>query len=521
VKKQPNIVCIISDDTDHSYLGFSGGGKNVLTPRLDQMAAEGAVFKRAYCCGAVCTASRYSYLTGLYPGRCDGEDFMAEFPIDDLYSQQWNAYIDRPEDCLGQIFSQAGYRTGYVGKMHAGRHAPNLGINVFEQPEDADPADPEFARVLQSNHEKMVAEMSRLGFEYANSMYWNNADINRAKKMHVHNIEWITQGALEFLDAGRDDDRPFLLYMATTTIHGPDHRESLDGDPRITSKGLLDEVPDVMPPRHTVRERLRAAGLPYTHDEAGALWMDDAVGAVLDKLDAMGVSGDTLVIYHVDHNVIGKTTCYEKGVHIPMAVKWPGNIAPGTEIDGRVHNVDMLPTLLDICGIEPPKTFDGASFLPLLKNEAEEIHDDLYFEIGTFRGVSTKKWKYIELRYRRPDIERMESGELDVALDCYGGAPCMAAKTGVYHYPAYFDPDQLYDLENDPDEQNNLANDPACAEVLADMRRRLRKHLDSFAHYWPDGPQPFQQTGTYRELARHRRETETLANWWKSERAPW
>ena len=520
MKKRPNIVCIISDDTDHSYLGFSGGGKNVLTPRLDQLAAEGAIFNNAYCCGAVCTASRYSYLTGLYPGRCDGEDFMESFPVEDLYSQEWNAYIDRPEDCLGHQFTQAGYRTGYVGKMHAGRHASALGIHVSDQPENADPADPEFAKILENNHKKMIAEMNRLGFEYADSLYWNNADINRAKKMHVHNLEWITDGALEFLDSSQNDDRPFLLYMATTTIHGPDHRDSIEGDPLVTSKGLLKEAPNVMPPRHTIKERLRAAGIPYTHDPAGALWTDDAIGAVLDKLDAMGVADDTLVVYHVDHNVVGKATCYEQGVHIPMAAKWPGKITPQTEIDGRVQNVDLLPTLLDACDIAPSKKFDGTSFLPLLDGKTDEVHDDLYFEIGTFRGVSTKKWKYIELRYREEDIERMKNGEVDVALDAYRAAPCMACKTGVFHYPAYFDPDQLYNLEADLGEQNNLADNPAFADVLAEMRNRLHNYTGSFQHHWPDGPQPFQQTERYDELTHRRRETETLANWWSIERKP-
>lgn len=518
MSKQPNIICIISDDTEHDYLGFSGGGKNVLTPRLDQLAAKGAVFNNAYCCGAVCTASRFSYLTGLYPGRCDAPDFLEAMPVDDIYSQEWNAYIDRPEDCLGHMFSQAGYLTGYVGKMHAGRHAPMLGIHMFDQPEDADPADPEFAKVLADNHEKMVAEMHRLGFEYANGLYWNNADINRAKKMQLHNLEWITQGALEFLDQTKTDDRPFLLYMATTTIHGPDHRDSLEGDPRVTSKGLLDKVPDIMPPRHTVKERLRKAGIPYTHDPAGALWMDDAIGAVLDKLEETGEAENTIVVFHVDHGVTGKTTCYEKGVHIPMAMSWPEKIEANTHINGRVQNVDLLPTLLDACGIDAPKKFDGASFLPLLDGTADEIHEDLYFEIGTFRGVSTKKWKYIELRHRKPDIERMENGEVDVAVDAYRATPCMAAKTGVYHYPSYFDPDQLYDLEADPHEQNNLVDDPACADIVKEMRERLHGYTSSFQHIWPESPQPFQQTEKYKELTTRRRETETLAKWWENER---
>lgn len=104
-----------------------------------------------------------------------------------------------------------------------------------------------------------------LGFEFSDGLHWNNADINHAKKMHVHNVEWTTQCALDFLETTRQDDRPFLLYLATTIIHGPDHRESLAGDPRITSVGILDPIPTCHPPRETIEHPYPLEPQPFQH----------------------------------------------------------------------------------------------------------------------------------------------------------------------------------------------------------------------------------------------------------------
>jgi len=519
--KKPNIICIISDDTDFSYLGCYGG--NVLTPNIDQIAADGMRFTQHYTSTPTCTPSRYNYLTGHYAGRCRSEPFMEEFPTDAPYNIQWNVHVKDADECVGGILQQAGYRTGYVGKMHAGLPENTLGIRWKGDnplPEDGDPYDPDFDRALKENQQKMVKEMHRIGFDYAAALNWENVDLNPSPNMRLHNPEWVVKGAHDFLEQ-QSGDEPFFLYVCTTLIHGPDHRESLDADPRVTPGGLLDEpVTDVMPPRHTIAERLRAAGLEYTHNNAGSLWLDDCVGSVLGKAEELGLMDDTVVVYQTDHNAVSKGSCYERGVKIPMIMKWDGVVEPGTTCDQLAQNIDFLPTLMDVANIEKTEeqVIDGVSLLPLLKGKDETIHEDLFFEYGVTRAVSDGKWKPIAFRYTAEQIEQMKSEQIERPLGTMGNLHDF--HVGVYPQPHWYDPDQLFDLENDPLEQNNLADDPAYAEQLKPMQAKLQKYLDRFDHPFDLTVNPFCKTEQFKEMVKTARRT-PLPAWLLAEQRPW
>ena len=519
--KKPNVICIISDDTDFSYLGCFGG--KVLTPNIDRIAAEGMAFTQHYTSTPTCTPSRYNYLTGRYAGNCRSEPFIEKFPIDAPYNIQWNVHVKDAEECVGGVLRQAGYRTGYVGKMHAGLPENSLGIRWKGDnplPEDGDPYDPEFDRALKENQQKMVDEMHRIGFDYAAALNWENVDLNPSSRMRLHNPEWVVKGAHDFLEQQTGDD-PFFLYVCTTLIHGPDHRESLEADPRITPGGLLDEaITDVMPPRHTIEERLRAVGLEYTHNNAGSLWLDDCVGSVLDKAEELGLMDDTLVVYQTDHNAVSKGSCYDRGVKIPMIMKWDDVIEKGAVCDQLAQNIDFLPTLMDIAGVEKKdeQVIDGTSLLPLLKGTDEPVHDDLFFEYGVTRAVSDGKWKYIAFRYTTEQIEEMQSGEVKQPLGTMGNLHDF--KVGVYHQPHWYDPDQLFDLENDPLEQNNLVDDPAYAPQLKTMQAKLKIYLDRFDHPFDLAVHPFCKSEEFRKRVEIARST-PLPAWLLAEQRPW
>jgi len=338
--------------------------------------------------------------------------------------------------------------------------------------------------------------------------------------MRLHNPEWVVKGAHDFLEQ-QSGDEPFFLYVCTTLIHGPDHRESLTADPCITPGGLLDEpITDVMPARHTVEERLRAASLEYTHNNAGSLWLDDCVGSVLSKAEELGLMDDTVVVYQTDHNAVSKGSCYERGVKIPMITKWDGVIEPGTVCDQMAQNIDFVPTLMDIAGIEKTDdmVIDGTSLLPLLKGEDKPLHEDLFFEYGVTRAVSNGKWKYIAFRYTEEQIEQMKNGQLEKPLGTMGNMHDF--NVGVYHQPHWYDPDQLFDLENDPLEQNNLAADPAFAGRLEIMQARLRNHLDRFDHPFDLTVNPFCKSDEFKKMVSTARQT-PLPDWLLSERRPW
>jgi arylsulfatase A-like enzyme len=122
---------------------------------------------------------------------------------------------------------------------------------------------------------------------------------------------------------------------------------------------------------------------------------------------------------------------------------------------------------------------DGKDMLPWLTGDetVDEDGEDLFFEFGYVRAIATRKWKYIALRYPRRLVEEMKTGQTDAAYSYIGR---VGQSLAIRRYPNYFDPDQLYDLENDPEEQRNLANDPAHAGVLGEMKERLRGYLRTF-----------------------------------------
>jgi arylsulfatase A-like enzyme len=268
--------------------------------------------------------------------------------------------------------------------------------------------------------------------------------------------------------------------MATTVPHSPNPLLSLTADPHITSAGLLREVPSVMPPRSSLAERLRKAGVP--EKTAAYTWLDDGVGAVLQRLEKLNLLDDTAIVYFSDNGPTpGKGTCFQKGVHLPLMMRWKGHLPAGTRCDAFAQNIDFVPTILDICGVTPPKEMrmDGLSLLPVAGGKGKPWRDALFFEIGHARAVLAGKWKYVALRYPPELQKKIKDGTLgrpayqvDAALDLQE----LAAKA----YPCYFDADQLYDVESDPEETRNLAADPKHASTLAAMKNRLQSWLRTF-----------------------------------------
>ena len=382
---------------------------------------------------------------------------------------------------------EAGYTTGLVGKWMCG-YPPDLLPIAHDDLID----DPEIAAALASNYEKVCAWIrEHFGFDHTASIYRSNlAGLGLPRCLQVHNMEWITQGALEFIE--ENAERPFCLYMATTLPHTP--RDSIYKNPLIVPTGLLDEAPSVQPSRDDVLERVERAGLPESAAEY--TWLDDAVGAVLAKLDELDLADDTVVFYAPDHATRGKYTCYE-GANVPLFVRWPGHIEPGLRSDELVSNIDLLPTFLELAGAAPLEGMhaDGESFVPLLDGshdrEAGPWRESLLLEIAYTKAVVTDRWKYLALRYP-PELQaEVDAGERkDFAQD--GGSKFRRARQS---FPAYFDYDQLYDLEADPLEQVNLAQDPDHAAVLTDLKRRLAEHLVSF----PSSFGEFHQVGNAAE----------------------
>jgi arylsulfatase A-like enzyme len=529
--RKPNIVVFISDDTDEAgMLGY--GGAPVLTPNIDSIAANGVRFTQFHCASTVCTPSRYNYLSGHYGGRCPSQDLWKGSEPGEAYCLGFNTHIESDkEKSLGSALQSAGYTTGYVGKWHVGPGHHELGDGI-QIAADADPDDLDVLDRMKLQQERFSDVVASNGFDYASHLIWGNHE-HLPKKARVHNLEWICKGAVDFIDEQAGGEEPFFLYVATTTMHGPDHASSLFGDIRRTAGGISEDHLGLMPARATIYERLRMAGLPFNHITTGALWMDDLVGTVVERLRELGIHEDTLVAFSTDHGTIGgKFSPYQEGTHLPFAMQWPGHIPAGSVYEGLAQNVDLLPTLMDCAGAAAPEdmALDGLSLLPHVVEGGVDApeHEDLYFEIGYTRGVRTKRWKYVAWRPPQRLVDDLKSGRVESLYDHWGkvlGYEVERPTAKSIHrprYPHYFAPDQLYDLENDPEEKVNLVGEPAHASVLAEMRERLGKYLSTFdAPFDLEAVDPFLLSEAYAQRAARMggRFLEEVELWWENDGA--
>ncbi|QDV63460.1 sulfatase family protein [Crateriforma conspicua] len=496
---RPNVVFFIADDMlpHHFNCLAEGKGRN-LTPNLDRLAGEGVVMVNQYCASPICTPSRYNVLTGTYASRATNPAFLQTTQNNGGQTKvEFNTHIMKDTPTLPRMLKRAGYETAMVGKNHVVEVA---GLETFPD-FDASAKAPENITRLKANHDKVCQAIREIGFDYVDRVYHNNPHFLGLHEVAVQNMEWITEGAINFLD--QDHDRPFFLYMATTVPHGPTNGpQSWNADPLISPLGYLDRAPDVQPARQTIPERIRQAGLSVNDDTCNLLWLDDAVGALIKKLEQTNQLQNTVFFFYSDHGQKAKGTLYEGGVHNPSIVWRPGGFPVGSTSDALVHVVDFAPTIVQIAGVDPSTgSFDGESFLGYLNGTPATSDRVLYFELGYTRAVRKGSWKYLAVRYPA-DIENMSMEQRKRTLENWnaarrrrhvrivtedpslpfshltaipGGGDAESGSTGSL--PGYYDRDQLYNLDDDPGEQNNLAGAPEYAEKLREMKQILNAHV--------------------------------------------
>ena len=482
-KRHPNVVVIYTDDQLFDTLGYLGG--NVLTPRIDAMARNGLIFDNHHCACTVCAPSRYSLLTGRYAGRCAHPQFLETFPPGTPLRVENNVYLEKDGRNLPACLSQSGYTTGMVGKWHLEPRLHDRMQSVYKTfPQDADPNDPAIAAAVKFNHDEVARRIKAMGFDDARHVYWGNLKEVRLDALNYHNIDWSVEGAHEFIEA--NSDRPFFLYFSTTLHHGPHPKDSVFGKERVSGEGLLDKPPEGMPPRDSIRQRLKEAGVP--EETAYCTWLDDAVGSLLDKVESLGLKEDTLVIFSSDHGIWrnGKATCYDGGMRVPMVMYWPGTIRPGRRFDGLTQNIDLTPTLLELCGAAPAHGMkvDGKSLAEIIRGGEDPVHDSLFCELGYSRAVKTRDWKYIAIRYPKEIREKIAQGQ---KFNGWQGrnidVPYLVANAHLgFHAarlnPSYFEVDQLYDLRKDPREERNVFHEKP--KQAKEMKALLTEYLRKF-----------------------------------------
>lgn len=392
--QNPNFVLILADDLGWADLGCYGSDFHE-TPRLDRLSAEGLRFTDAYAACQSCSPTRASILTGRYPARLHLTDWIPGRTPDgaQLSPPNWTNFLRRAEVTLAEALAPAGYVSAAIGKWHLGKPGwfpRDQGFTVS------------FAGSAAGSHGSMYPP------------YW---PVSRLRLFGLQPIEDVredeyltdrlTREAERFLEANRD--RPFFLYLSHFAVHGP-----IQGPPELVRK-----------------YKAKSPGASHHNPEYAAMLesLDESSGRILDKLAALGLERDTLVVFYSDNGGLSKggavtsnrplrgekSTAWEGGVRVPLILRWPGVIPSGAVTGEPVTSTDLFPTFLEAAGVDPPAAIDGKSLLPLARGEEFDRgpiywhapHYNAHTPVLTmtpYGAVRDGDWKLIE-RYEDGSVE--------------------------------------------------------------------------------------------------------------------
>lgn len=360
--RRPNVVLVITDDQGWGDLGCHGNPQ-IHTPRLDALATESLELERFHVC-PVCSPTRATLLTGRYNYRTGVVDtFMGR------------SLMQPGEITLAEILRDAGYRTGIFGKWHLGDNFPLRATDQGFQD----------ALTLKGGGIGQPSDPPG-GDHYQDPTLYRNG-VARKTKGYVTDL--LTDGAMEFIEANRS--RPFFAWVSYNAPHTP----------LETPEGYLDRYKDL--PETTAKVYAMVSNI------------DHNVGRLLKKIGDLGLERDTIFVFMTDNGpqqdrynggMRGKKgTVFDGGIRVPFFMRWPGRIEPGRRIDRVTAHVDVLPTLLEACGVAaPPVKLDGRSFLPLALGTSSDWPDRTLFfqwhrgdepELGRDCAARTERWKMV------------------------------------------------------------------------------------------------------------------------------
>ena len=447
-RREPlNVLFLFPDQMRAQAMGCMGN-PDVKTPNLDKLAAEGVLFRNHLANSPVCCPARAIILTGKY-AHTNG------MVANDLRLRE-------AETSMAELFANAGYRTGFIGKWHL----------------DGGPRQPGW----------IPPGARRQGFEFwaANEVSHAHFDTHYFRDeptpIPIREFEttaWTDIG-IDFLRKTREDSRPFFLTIQMGPPHDPyiapdeymamydpdaiELRPNFDGD--TSDRDLVPSPGRAMPGRKEIAAYY-----------AMVTAVDDQVGRILAELDELGLRDNTIVIFSSDHgDMLGshgaklKRKPWEESIRVPGIVRHPHG--GGRETDALFSHVDIAPTLLSLCGIEADPGMQGSDLSAVILGASESGPESAYFQIfgpylaggveSGWRGVRTARYMYARTR----------------------GEPWV-----------------LYDLESDPYELENLAGKPEAAEIQAGLEAELAGWMERTGDSWDyDWTAPIEDRG---RLYRH------------------
>jgi arylsulfatase A-like enzyme len=464
---RPNIVFVFTDD--HAPQSISAYGSIInKTPHIDRLADEGAIFLRNVCANSICGPSRATVLTGKHS---HSNGFISN-----------HSTFDSTQKTFPLLLQQAGYDTAMLGKWHL--KSDPVGFNRWE--------------ILPGQ-----------GKYYNPDLY--TAEGTKRYEGYVTDI--ITDLSLDWLDKGRDKDKPFLLMCQQKAPHrtwapGPDHLTLFDDIDITEPPTLFDDFKNRAPAltenkmmigKHMMYDwdlKVPGLGIPnvdgqdrvsmeyarmtlaqktkwkaaygpkneafkkflatspsyeeltrwkyqrYIKDYLRCIQsVDDNVGRLLNYLDKSGLAENTIVIYSSDqgfylgeHGLFDKRWMYEESFSMPLLVRWPGQITPGTKISQLTQNIDFAPTLLELAGVEAPTDMHGISLTPLFKDSPPEnwrssvyyhYYDEGGHNVDRHEGVATDRFKLVHY-YRTMDWELLDRVRDPLELHSFYDDPAYA-----------------------------------------------------------------------------------------------
>ncbi|HYT88263.1 MAG TPA: sulfatase-like hydrolase/transferase [Gemmataceae bacterium] len=424
--KRFNIISICTDDQGRWAVG-AYGNKEVRTPNMDRIAREGVKFLNAFVSTPVCSPSRASFMTGRYGTQLKITDW--------INPAEAQSGVGLPADAMtwAEVLQRQGYVTALIGKWHLGmlpRYHPTVrGFNHF-------------FGFLGGGNTPMDPTLEERG---------------KDKKFKGPLPDILTDNAMEFIKANRD--RPFALclhFRAPHLPYGPvppeDSAPFKDLDPTIPNVAGID-----------VKQVKK-----WTRDYYASIHsVDRNLGRLLALLDELGLTQNTIILFTSDHGyMIGHHGLHTKGnanwiaggvtgpkrpnmfdlsLKVPLLIRWPGVVKPGTEIKEMVSNIDTFASVLGMLKVSPPGKYkqEGMDFSPLLRGEKMPWRDAVFSQydlhnggLAYMRSIQTARWHLVR-----------------------------------HHFTNGLD--ELYDLEQDPGELRNLYNNPMHRQVREQLQERL------------------------------------------------
>jgi len=436
---QPNILHILTDDLGWTALSCYGN-KDVATPNLDRLAAQGMRFTQSYA-DAQCSPTRAAFLSGQYGARSGVFKVIHEQEPPKAYLRIPPAKLALQPDVatLATTLRRAGYATGLSGKWHIADDYPAATLRARDGGRYFD----------------------RYGFDFCGAANEPDHPVDKA-------VTAITDEIIGFIERHRD--RPWFAYAAHFTTHT-----------RLRAPPALIEKHAARGYRRTTAPAAKFSERPTAEYLAMLEHLDNQIGRLLTRLDALGLTERTVVVFTSDNGGLsrmascaplreGKGSPYEGGIRVPLIVRWPGRVAAGGVSAVPVHVIDFYPTYAALAGATPPAShrLDGLSLLPVLTGAGGLTRDTLAWHMPTYTAM-------------------------------YGRTPCAVLRKGdwkLIHWfgdyldPRGFTPDQtpygklvvgprteLYHLADDLSETRDLA---------ADRPEKVRELRAALEAWWRD-----------------------------------